>query len=200
MLVEIGGSVSIKKIAVIGLFSAGKTTFCQTLSKLGAYVVIADDLVHEVLAQDNQVIALVREQFGEKIFTKGKIDRKKLAAEAFSDKKQLQVLEQILHPRALARIQQKYQTVQENPRYKCFVVECAVLERANWLKWFDDVWAIIAPKELCIQRAEQKGYTATEWDMRSQWTEPPPKLAKQITNTGSLEQLQDSARDLLATI
>ena len=47
--------LKLKKIAVTGGLAAGKTTVCQLFKELGAYVVSADEIVHQLLSPDTAV-------------------------------------------------------------------------------------------------------------------------------------------------
>ena len=47
--------LKLKKIAVTGGLAAGKTTVCQIFKELGAYVVSADEIVHQLLSPDTAV-------------------------------------------------------------------------------------------------------------------------------------------------
>ena len=98
---KIGGNANIRKIAVTGTLSVGKSTVCEFLKTQGAYVLKADDIVHDLLSRDVSVIQKVREVFGEGVFSQGKIDRKALAKLVFTDSELLSSLEKILHPKVV---------------------------------------------------------------------------------------------------
>ena len=49
---KLGRMLKLKKIAVTGGLAAGKTTVCQLFKELGAYVVSADEIVHQLLSPD----------------------------------------------------------------------------------------------------------------------------------------------------
>ena len=115
---KIGEHVNIRKIAVTGTLSAGKSTVCDLLKAHNAYVLKADDIVHELLSQDAITIQQVKEEFGESVIQNGKVDRKTLATRVFTRPDQLNKLEQILHPKVVQTIKNAYTSTD-----KLFVVE-----------------------------------------------------------------------------
>lgn len=70
----------------------------------GAAVISSDEIVHELLRGDPEVKAAVLERFGESVLGEnGEIDRGKVGKVVFSDRPALRWLEQLLHPRVVAR-------------------------------------------------------------------------------------------------
>ena len=54
-------------IAVTGPFASGKSTFVRLLGELGAETVSADEIVHDLLAEDRTTISRVVERFGDDV-------------------------------------------------------------------------------------------------------------------------------------
>ena len=65
-------------IAVTGPLASGKSTIVDLLGELGAETVSADEVVHYLLAEDDETIARVVERFGEGVGGENGIDRKAL--------------------------------------------------------------------------------------------------------------------------
>ena len=76
--------LKVKKIAVTGGLSAGKTTVCQLFKNLGAYVMSADEIVHRLLSTEISIIQQVVSQFGTRVLSGDQLDRKKIADLVFS--------------------------------------------------------------------------------------------------------------------
>ncbi len=59
--------LKLKKVAVTGGLSCGKSLVCRILQELGAYVVSADNIVHQLLSSDTnlgqEVIKLLGPRF-----------------------------------------------------------------------------------------------------------------------------------------
>jgi dephospho-CoA kinase len=90
-------------VAVTGGIGAGKSEALRAFARHGAAVVSSDEIVHELLRSDEEVLAAVRERFGESVFgPDGAIDRARVAEVVFGDELELAWLEQLLHPRVVA--------------------------------------------------------------------------------------------------
>ena len=76
--------LKIKKVAVTGGLAAGKTTVCQLFKELGACVVSADEIVHQLLSPGTAVGQQVVSLLGSDIISDQGLDRKKIAAKVFS--------------------------------------------------------------------------------------------------------------------
>src|SRR5512139_1123511 len=89
-------------IGLTGNIATGKSTVAQMLADLGATVIDADALVHELQRKGTPVYQAIVAAFGSGILDRaGEIDRKTLGSIVFNDPAQLRVLEGILHPAVL---------------------------------------------------------------------------------------------------
>ena len=90
-----------------GGVASGKTTVAGMLAALGARIIDADQIGHELLRAPLPAYREIVEQFGREVLdTSGEIDRARLAALAFSNPAHLEELNAILHPKILARIEE----------------------------------------------------------------------------------------------
>ncbi len=198
---KIGESVKIRKIAVTGTISAGKSTVCDILSQKQAYVLKADDIVHNLLSQDNNIIHKIKEKFGASCLTDGKIDRKKLANQVFTDPNKLKALEEILHPKVQSRIQDAFEQIKNHSEYKRFVVEIPLLFEIGFEKFFDEIWFVTADKEILKKRFREKGFSESEYEARSQRFMPEDERVKKshkiIENNASKEELINQIENIL---
>ena len=72
-------------IAITGLMGVGKTTVSQMFESLGANVINADDIGHELLCR-NEVKNRILSEFGSDVLTDDIIDREKLASKVIAAK------------------------------------------------------------------------------------------------------------------
>ena len=94
------------RVGLTGGLASGKSFAAAELSRLGCTVLQADRLGHAILAEDAQARDEVASQFGEGVLTpNGEVDRKALAAVVFSEKRELDRLNAIVHPRVFDRIE-----------------------------------------------------------------------------------------------
>jgi len=92
--------------SVLGLsggIATGKSTVAGFLSSLGASVIDADAIVHELQAAGAPLLGEIAEAFGpDLIDAEGKLDRNALGAIVFSDLTARRRLEAIVHPKVIA--------------------------------------------------------------------------------------------------
>lgn len=184
--------LKLKKIAVTGDLGAGKSATCSCLRSLGAFVISADDLSHQLLLDNRECINAVVHLLGEGILSKGLIDRKKVATLVFPDKKKLEKLEKILHPLIFKKMEEAYHKACDESNYRCFVAEVPLLYETSWDKFFDKVIFIQASEEIRKSRCREKGLE--DFSLRTTHllkTEEKLKKADLVViNNGSLEQLK----------
>lgn len=188
-----------KKIAVTGSLSSGKSTVCQFFKELGAYVLSADEIVHQVLTPETPVGRQVIALFGEDILTNNQMDRAKIAKKAFHNPALLKNLENLLHPLVRDEIEHEY--LQQADNFPLFIVEIPLLFETGSDADYSTTICVIAPPELCQQRF-QKTYRFSEQDyhqrMKRQLSieEKASRATYVITNDGSIENLKAAVAKL----
>ena len=94
-----------KIIGITGSFGSGKTSVAKYFSSYGAKIIDADKIVHSLLNPGTKVYRQIKHIFGSGVFTRSqRIDRKKIAAIVFEDRKCLKKLNQIIHPQVIRLI------------------------------------------------------------------------------------------------
>ncbi len=97
-------SVSARYFGLTGGIACGKSTVAAMFRDLGAYIIDADKIGHEMLLTSSAAFPEIVAAFGRGILdSAGQIDRKKLGPLAFSDSAKLQQLNRIVHPRIIKR-------------------------------------------------------------------------------------------------
>jgi dephospho-CoA kinase len=79
--------LTLKKVAVTGGLSSGKSSVCKILKECGAYVVNSDDIVHQLLDPHTAIGQQIIELLGAGVVVDGQFDRKKIAQAVFENKK-----------------------------------------------------------------------------------------------------------------
>lgn len=85
-------------IGLVGGIGAGKSSVARVLQSLGAAVIDSDRLAHEELTSP-EVIATLRDWWGDKVCRSDHVDRRALASIVFNDPAELGRLEKLLYPR-----------------------------------------------------------------------------------------------------
>jgi len=180
-------------IGLTGGFGSGKSTVAGMLRELGARVIDADKVAHQLYqpgtpAFDEVVRAFGREIVGEK----GEIDRKSLGRKVFGNPQALKRLNAILHPRIARRIEE----ILEGWRgegVRVAVVEAALLLEAGWAPLVDRVWVTVASEGKVKERLRaSKDLTDEEIEARLASQMPVEEKAKRadvvINTDGTLDQ------------
>jgi len=183
-------------IGITGNIGTGKSTVAAMLSELGADVVDADKIAHEVMRPSNEVYAQIVQAFGAKIVSEdGEISRPKLAAIVFSDPLALEQLEAIIHPAALATIQRR---IADSQSY-VVVVEAIKLIESGLVDHCDSIWVTMCPPDDQMYRLmKMRGLSHEDALQRVQAQMPQrTKLAKAdvvIDTSGSLSWTREQAK------
>ena len=200
--------LALKKVAITGTISSGKSTVLSHFRTWGAYTVDADSLLHAVFSSDTPVGQKILELFGEQAFVPdGTIDRAYIGKQIAHNRELRSQLEEICHPYVLKRLGQLYEEVKDRvDTWKLFVAEVPLLFESStpFAAWFDVVCVVDASLPLLQQRFLQKGHTLEQfiWRYESQMA---PEKKKQyshysIENNGTLEELRDKAKSLFTTL
>ncbi|MCE2984069.1 MAG: dephospho-CoA kinase [Parachlamydia sp.] len=145
--------LKLKKVAITGGLSCGKSSVCRLLKELGAYVLSADEIVHQLLSTDDKIIRQVVQLLGPDILVEEQIDRFLVAEIVFRDLEKMKELEQILHPAVYEEIKHSHLAQQNaNQPPALFVAEVPLLFESNGEKYFDATAVILAEDKTCLER------------------------------------------------
>ncbi len=101
-----------KVVALTGGVASGKSTAARMLRALGAEILDADQVAREVVEPGQPGLEEVVAAFGREFLTPdGRLDRRRLADLIFSDPEARRRLNAILHPRILARLQDRIREI-----------------------------------------------------------------------------------------
>ncbi len=189
-----------KTIGLTGGIGSGKSTVSKTLADLGAHVIDADRVGHEIYLPGKAAWKQVTDTFGQEIVAEDHtIDRKKLGAIVFSSADALTRLNAIVHPIMFEEIRQRIHAKRAEGLASPIVVEAAILIEASWLPLADTVWVVETDKAAAITRmAEQRGMSTQDAEARitnQLSNEERRKYANVVIhNNGSLQDLEQQIR------
>lgn len=149
-------------IGITGGVGAGKSTILQILKeKYDAHLIMADDVAKELMCRGKSAYRKIVQTFGDEILGDDlEINRQKLSSIVFQDDDKLLMLNQIVHPLVQkAILKEKDKISKKNPE-KLIVLEAALLIEAGYRDFLDELWAVIADKEVRIKRLmDSRGYS-----------------------------------------
>jgi len=187
-------------VAVTGGIGAGKSEALKAFVRHGAAVVSSDEIVHELLRSDPEVQGALRERWGESLLgPDGAVDREAVARIVFADRRELQWLEALLHPRVVATYLRWREKLAElpDPPAVC-VTEVPLLYEVGGEERFDAVVVVTASPEVRISRQFRPMQ-----DREQRLLSDEDKLARadfSFVNEGSLEELDAFVADVVGRL
>lgn len=197
--------MSVNVIGLTGGIASGKSTVARMLAERGAAVIDADQLARKVVEPGQPALAELVARFGAAILTAdGQLDRKRLAAIAFSDDAARADLGRITHPRIAAASAQQIAAWSDAGANVVFY-EAALLVENRAHTSLSGLIVVAAPEDVQVSRVMVRdGSTADEARARIAAQLPlAQKVAVAnwvIENTGDLDALRAEVDRVVAEI
>jgi dephospho-CoA kinase len=193
-------------VGLVGRAGSGKSVVANTLAADGADVIEADLVGHEVTDLDSEVRAALAREYGDEIYRPdGRLDRERVAASVFRDPEARARLDWLVHPRLVARLEQRLEGLRARGTRGVVVLDAALLLEWGLERGCDAVIAVTAPPAEQVARLmRSRGWTEAEARSRlmAQRTDEAFRAAADVTldNTGSIEDLARVARAAVAAL
>jgi dephospho-CoA kinase len=147
---------AMKIIGITGIIGSGKSTVAGFLRELGAEVINADEIGHQVYEPGTTGWSKVVAAFGDEILAKGRqIDRSKLGQIVFESNTARARLNSITHPLITREIQAQLSVLRQR-KVSLVVIEAALLIEAGWESLIDELWVTTAPREVIYRRLKTR--------------------------------------------
>jgi dephospho-CoA kinase len=187
-------------IGVAGKYCAGKNTVAEILESHGFKSIDVDAIGHRALVEEREPLIAA---FGNDIVdNKGKIDRKRLGAVVFNDRKALEKLEAVVHPRMVSMIKKQ---LHREPGAR-IVINAALLFRMGLDRECNVILWVTAPLIVRIHRARKRDKLSLVRILQRFWSQR--KLGPQhsandvdiytVQNSGSRKAVETRVREILA--
>lgn len=181
----------IMNIALIGGVGSGKSEVLKVAREMGIAALSADEINAELL-KNPQYVEKVAKIFPDCVVC-GVVDKSRLAAEVFSDKKKREALNAVAHPEIAAKVAE----CTSDPR----VVELPLVLESGMANMFDEIILVATPRRVRIQRLEKRGVDPKRAKAIMRAQKPIYSLrrvaTRSIDNSGTLENLREASRNLL---
>jgi dephospho-CoA kinase len=153
-------------IPVIGLtggIGTGKSTVTHMLAALGAAVIDADQVGHQIYLPEMPAWQELVATFGDVILNPDRtINRPALGKIVFADPEALRTLNRIVHPKMFDRMAELIAAQRAQGSMPAIVIEAAVLIEANWTPLVDYVWVVVASEAVVIERLAQQRHLSAD--------------------------------------
>jgi len=185
--------MSIERILVglTGNIATGKSTATNIFKELGAVVIDADKVVHELYKKNCLLRLSLVWNFGLWVidYSSLSIDRKKLAKIVFSDKTKLEKLNSIVWPYVKREIEKRVKKEKG-----VVIIEAAMLYESGWDRHMDYTIFVKADRKKQLERLLQRNFSKDEAEKRINAQAPQEKKAAKadyvIDNSRSIEYLK----------
>ncbi len=185
------------RAGLTGGIACGKTAVAEMFAGLGAYILNADTLAHELYRPGEPVYHELVKRFGREIVKPdGAIDRARLAVLAF-DGGRVEELNRIVHPAVIARQQELMAVIGAKDPSAVVLAEAALIFEAGAGKRFDKIIVVTCkPEQKAARLAQRMGIDQAaaqlEVERRMKSQIPDKEKARRadyvIDNSGTLEE------------
>jgi dephospho-CoA kinase len=199
------------KVGLTGGIAAGKSVVGEMFAALGAHVIQADEISHQLMQPGQAVYREVVAHFGREILNPdGSVNRPRLAELAFSSKpSRVQELNQIVHPAVIRREEEWMEQVSQRDPRAIAIVEAALILEAGMARSLDRLVVVTCRPEQRIEhwarRLNVDEETARREVMRRMAAQLPDeekiKAADYVVdNSGSLDETRRQVKEIYAQL
>jgi dephospho-CoA kinase len=184
------------RVGLTGNIGCGKSTAAKFMADLGAYVIDADAIGHELLRPGTDIYAQVQCEFGKEVLDKnGVIDRKKLGSLVFASPGKLKSLSNLIHPAVRAEISRRALEISQSDPRAIILVESALMVETDFYRQLDYIIVVTCKPEIQVQRTQERtGLSREDVEARISRQMPQEEKAKVadavLDNSGGLNDLR----------
>jgi len=189
-------------VGLTGGIASGKSLVARVFKDLGAHIIDADRIVHDLLEPGQQAFQEVLDYFGEEILLPNDgIDRRKLGEIVFNNAEKRAWLNSCLHPRVFHVYTTQVQQLRRRQPDCIVVFDAALLIETGYHRKMDRTVVVYADVEQQIERLSVRDNYSREQAL-SRIASQLPLAEKRdqadyvIDNTGSREDTERQAREL----
>jgi len=146
-------------IGLTGGIGAGKSLVARQLAELGCFIIDADALARDALA-DPRVRSAIAQRWGAHLLDDtGHVQRQALAGVVFNAPTELAALEQIIHPLVNLQRYKLREQAMADPRFRAVVEDCPLLLEKKLDSECDVTIFVSAPRSIRLARVAKRGWS-----------------------------------------
>lgn len=191
-----------KVLGLTGGIASGKSTVSSLFKTLGAYIIDADKIAHQIYDEDLELVQKIIDLFGKEILVPSTfiIDRNKLGKIVFENPSKLKQLESLVHPAVRKKILHEIQEAGKKGYALC-IVDAALLVETGFYKQYDALIVVKALPEQQRERLKARNELSDEeitkrMKLQSSLEEKLKVANWVIDNTGNLEKTKKQVENL----
>ena len=135
-------------VGLTGGIGSGKSTVAKVFETLGVPIFNSDVIAKSIVNNDAEVIRKIVAEFGE-VYLDGELDKVQMATIVFNDKRALETLNKIIHPKVALHFEN---WVEQNDSAEILIKEAAILIESGAYKQMDKIVLVTAPESLRLER------------------------------------------------
>ena len=184
-------------IGLTGGIASGKSRISLFLKSQGAVIIDADEIARHVVEPSSSALRNIVELWGTDILKPDQsLDRQKLASIVFSNKKELEKLNNITHPEIIREIKER---ISREPAGSLIVLDAPLLIESGLFTIVDYVWLVSVTETTQIKRLMKRdGMTIEEAHRRISMQMPLEEKKKYahviVDNNGQWEDTENFIR------
>ena len=186
-----------KIIGLTGGIACGKSTVSTELRALGAAIIDADALAHELSQPHQPLYNAYVQRFGREIVTaNGALDRAAIARRVFADPAVRAEGDAIAHPLIRMAAEERLRAARDENK-RAAVLDVPLLFEAGWDALADETWVVSLPREEQLKRLLARDKAMDEGEARARIAAQMPlaeKCARAdviIDNSGTKEEIRE---------
>ncbi len=191
-----------RTFGLTGGIASGKSTVARFFDELGTKTIDADRLSHELMDPSLPAYQDIVAHFGTDMLDgSGRIDRKRLGAQVFSDARELHKLNAILHPRIIEKIEQEIRQYQAEDSRAPVLVDAALIYEAGLGQCFCKVLVAWCRPEQQLERLMAKaGLARADAERRIAAQMPPEEKRRRADYVIDCSGAKDNTRQQVVAL
>jgi dephospho-CoA kinase len=193
-------------VGLTGGIASGKSLVSRVFKELGAHVIDADRIVHDLVSAGTEAWDELRAHFGDEILLPdGCIDRKRLGAIVFSDPEKREWLNHCLHPRVFEAFRTQVRRIGKSDPGALVVLDAALLVETGFHRRMDKLVVVCTGPDQQLRRLmERDGITREQAlariNSQMPMTEKCAAADYVIDNAGAREDTERRAREVFRAL
>ena len=197
------------RVGLTGGVACGKSTVAKMFADLGAKIVDADAIAHELYRPGHPVLEDLVKHFGAEILKPdGELDRARLATLVF-DGGRVEELNKIVHPAVIRQQDQWMRSLGEKDPHALAIVEAALILEAGVKDRFDRIMVVTCkPAQKVARFAQRSGISEdaarTDVERRNKAQMPDEEKVRRadfvIDNSGAVEETRHQVQRIYSEL
>lgn len=193
-------------VGLTGGIASGKSLVSRVFRELGAHVIDADRIVHDLLSAGTEPWDEIRAYFGDGVLLPdGCIDRKKLGTIVFNDREKREWLNRCLHPRVFESFRTQVRRIGASHPGALVVLDAALLVETGFHRRMDRLVVVCADPDQQLRRLMARdGLSREQAEARIASQMPMAEKCAAadyvIDNRGAREDTERQAREVFSVL